>query len=142
MTLRLGFFLGAVAMVGTLSACSKPASKTVADAQATTGDAAASSTAAATDAGAGAMDAGGALSPPGSPQNNPVNSDANKGDPTQTPGSNSFTEEQARGHIEKAGYQNVSALTKSADGLWTGTAQKDGKSVQVSVDFKGAVSAK
>jgi hypothetical protein len=141
MTLRLGLILSTAAMVGALGACSKPATET-ADARATTSDAAASTSTAATDAGAGATNAGGAVSPPGSPQNDPLNSDTNKGDPTQTPGSNSFTEEQARGHIENAGYQNVSALTKSSDGLWTGTAQKDGKSVQVSVDFKGAVSAK
>lgn len=57
-------------------------------------------------------------------------------------GSTSFTEGQARGHLEAAGYTGVTGLTKTPDGLWTGTATKGGKTGQVSVDFKGAVSAK
>jgi len=142
MKTKWGLLLGAAAIVGALGGCSKPASQTASDATAATTDAAAATTDAAANAGSGAMDAGGAVSPPSSPQNDPINTDTNKGEATQTPGSNSFTREQAQGHIENAGYKNVSALTKTADGMWTGKAEKDGKTVQVSVDFKGAVSAK
>jgi hypothetical protein len=139
---RLGLLLGIAVLAGALSACSKPASDTAEDAGATASDAAAATSTAATDAGSGAMDAGGAVSPPSSPQNDPINTDTNKGEATQTPGSSSFTEAQARGHIENAGYTSVSGLTKTPDGMWSGSAQKGGKTMQVSVDFKGAVSAK
>lgn len=54
-------------------------------------------------------------------------------------GANSFTEGQAKERIEKAGYTQVSDLTKDDSGVWHGTAMKDGKSVKVALDFKGAV---
>jgi hypothetical protein len=54
-------------------------------------------------------------------------------------GANSFTEHQARKRITKAGYSGVSKLTKDANGLWQGTAMKDGASVNVALDFKGDV---
>lgn len=82
------------------------------------------------------------MSPASSPQNDPINTDTNKTEAAQTPGSSSFTEAQAKGHMENAGYTDVSGLTKTPDGFWTASAKKDGKSVQVSLDFKGAVSAK
>jgi hypothetical protein len=56
-------------------------------------------------------------------------------------GANSFTEAQARHRIRKAGYAAVSRLTKDQDGLWQGTATRDGRSVHVAVDYKGDVSA-
>jgi putative membrane protein len=55
-------------------------------------------------------------------------------------GHNSFTQAQAREHIAKSGYANVSPLTKGDDGIWRGTAQKDGRTVKVALDFKGNVS--
>ena len=55
-------------------------------------------------------------------------------------GHNSFTQAQAREHIAKSGYADVSHLTKGDDGVWHGTAQKDGKTVNVALDFKGNVS--
>ena len=58
---------------------------------------------------------------------------------TATAGHNSFTEGQARKRIAKAGYTSVSKLTKDAQGLWQGTAMKDGASVNVALDFKGDV---
>jgi len=114
----------AVAMTLTAAACQKPASQTAADA-----------TAAA--APANATDPGGAVSPAAS--NGAVNADANTTNPAVAPASNSFTEGEAKGHIEHAGYSDVSNLQKTKDGLWTATAKKDGKSVGVTVDFKGAV---
>lgn len=57
-------------------------------------------------------------------------------------GANSFTENQAKDRAIAAGFANVSALTKDENGIWRGTASKDGKSVNVAVDYKGNVVAK
>jgi hypothetical protein len=56
-------------------------------------------------------------------------------------GANSFTENQAKDRITAAGFTNVSALTKDDNGIWRGTASRDGKSVNVAVDYKGNVVA-
>lgn len=55
-------------------------------------------------------------------------------------GANSFTQAQAREHIAKSGFTNVSALTKDKQGVWRGTAMKAGQTVHVGLDFKGNVS--
>ena len=57
-------------------------------------------------------------------------------------GANSFTEGQARGHIENSGYTNVTDLSKDYSGLWHAKAMKGGQSVAVSLDFKGNVVTK
>jgi len=57
------------------------------------------------------------------------------------PGANSFTEAQAKTAIEKAGYSNVSALAKDDNGIWRGTASKDGKSTPIALDYQGNVVA-
>ena len=54
-------------------------------------------------------------------------------------GRNSFTESQARGRIAKAGYADVSKLAKNGNGVWQGTAMKDGAKVNVALDYKGNV---
>ena len=63
----------------------------------------------------------------------PVNNGAAK------PGANSFTQNEARKHILNSGYTSVSGLTKGKDGIWRGTAMKDGASSNVALDFKGNV---
>ncbi|WP_396594509.1 hypothetical protein [Brevundimonas sp. R86498] len=74
------------------------------------------------------------------PRNAAINPDLNTNTTgTQTEGANSFTEDQARGHAENAGYTNVSPMTKTEDGLWQGTATLNGEPVNVSVDYRGAV---
>lgn len=108
--------------------CQKPASEAAADA-----------TPAVADSAMTATDPGGAVSPP--QPNGAVNMDANTSSTDAAAASNSFTEGQAKGHIENAGYTDVSGLQKTADGLWTATARKGGQSVSVTVDFKGAVTA-
>lgn len=55
------------------------------------------------------------------------------------PGANSFTEEQAREHIGRAGYSNVGALMLDDNGVWRGTASKDGRTVNVGLDYQGNV---
>lgn len=54
-------------------------------------------------------------------------------------GSNSFTEAQAKDRIIAQGLDGVTGLKKDNDGIWRGTAQQAGKSVQVAVDYKGNV---
>jgi hypothetical protein len=54
-------------------------------------------------------------------------------------GANSFTENQAKSRIEERGFANVSELTKDDQGVWRGTAERDGKKVQVMLDFQGNV---
>ncbi len=56
-------------------------------------------------------------------------------------GANSFTEGQARTRLEGAGFTNVTGLVKDADGIWRGTAMKDGKSMTVGFDYKGNIAA-
>jgi len=56
-------------------------------------------------------------------------------------GANSFTEGQAKSRIETQGYTNISGLIKDDQGIWRGRAMKDGKSVNVSLDFHGDVFA-
>lgn len=56
-------------------------------------------------------------------------------------GANSFTMEQARDRIASAGYGDVTALTQDAEGVWRGTATKDGTSTAVMVDYQGNVTA-
>ena len=54
-------------------------------------------------------------------------------------GRNSFTQRQAANRIAKAGFTDVSGLKKDNQGVWRGTAQKDGSKVDVSLDYKGDV---
>ncbi|MET0272629.1 MAG: hypothetical protein ABW360_06530 [Phenylobacterium sp.] len=84
--------------------------------------------------------AGPVVSAPEAPANAAVDTTPTTGETAQTPGANSFTEDQARGAIESAGYTGVSALTQDTQGLWKGKATKAGAEVDVSVDYKGAVS--
>jgi hypothetical protein len=73
------------------------------------------------------------------PAVNTPNAPPNPGAPVA--GANSFTEGQARSRIESNGYINVSELRKDDQGVWRGKAVKDGKSVSVSLDFQGNVTA-
>jgi hypothetical protein len=54
-------------------------------------------------------------------------------------GRNSFTEGEAKSRIEKMGFSDVSDLNKDDNGVWRGRAIKDGKTVDVSVDYQGNV---
>ncbi len=55
------------------------------------------------------------------------------------PGANSFTEEQAKDRVTKAGFAGVSAMKKDDQGIWRGTASKGGAAVNVAVDYRGNV---
>ena len=60
---------------------------------------------------------------------------------TPVPGANSFTEAQAKSQIEAKGYTQVAGLKKDPNGIWRGTAMKDGTSQTVTVDYQGNVNA-
>ena len=55
------------------------------------------------------------------------------------PGANSFTEDQARQRIAKAGFEDVQALKKDEQGVWRGQAKKSGQQVSVALDYRGNV---
>jgi hypothetical protein len=54
-------------------------------------------------------------------------------------GANSFTEAQAKARAAAHGFTNISSLSKDQDGIWRGSAQQGGKSVEIAIDFKGNV---
>lgn len=84
-------------------------------------------------------------SAPSEPSNEAVNEEQNRTAATPAaaaPGDNSFTEEQARGHLENGGYTEPSAMTQDASGMWVGTAKKDGQTVNVAVDYQGTVTVR
>jgi hypothetical protein len=62
--------------------------------------------------------------------------------PMPAKGANSFTMGEAQSRIEKNGFTNVSALNKDSDGVWHGTAQRNGSSTPVWLDYKGNVGTK
>lgn len=57
----------------------------------------------------------------------------------RVPGANSFTEGQARSRMESAGYSQVNELRQDGNGVWRGTAMREGRQVQVSMDYQGTV---
>lgn len=54
-------------------------------------------------------------------------------------GANSYTEDQAKGRLEEAGFTEVADLMLSKEGFWTGTAILDGKKMNVKMDYKGNI---
>src|SRR4051812_46808525 len=94
-----------------------------------------------------AFAAGGAIaqtqSPPAKdgPQNSAINTQDSSNRQVNAPvaGANSFTQGEAQSRIEKMGFANVSDLNKDDDGVWRGRAMKDGKTVDVSLDYQGNV---
>jgi putative membrane protein len=78
-------------------------------------------------------------SKPAEPTNPPIAENQNSTTAAPQAGNNSFTEAQARGHLENAGYTAISAMTQDDKGVWHGTAAKAGKSTPVSVDYQGSV---
>ena len=54
-------------------------------------------------------------------------------------GANSFTEDQAKDRMEKAGFSQVTGLRKDDQGVWRASAKQGDKQVNVSLDFRGNV---
>ncbi len=76
------------------------------------------------------------------PGNNAVNTTSTNNPGAPVAGANSFTEGQAKSRIEANGFANISGLKKDDSGVWRGKAMKDGKSIDVSLDFQGNVVAR
>lgn len=57
-------------------------------------------------------------------------------------GANSFTENQAKERMEKAGFTQVTNLKKDDKGIWRGSAMQGGKQTNVALDYRGNVVAK
>ena len=75
------------------------------------------------------------------PGNNAVNTTNTNNPGAPVAGANSFTEGQAKSRIESNGFSNITGLKKDGSGVWRGKALKDGKSVDVGLDFQGNVVA-
>src|SRR4051794_24028117 len=75
------------------------------------------------------------------PQNSAVNSSDSSNRQVNAPvaGRNSFTEGEAKSRMEKMGFADVTNLKKGDNGVWRGRATKDGKGVDVSLDYQGNV---
>ena len=54
-------------------------------------------------------------------------------------GANSFTEGEAKSRIEARGFANVTGLVKDNEGIWRGKAMRNGRSIDVALDFQGNV---
>lgn len=52
-----------------------------------------------------------------------------------------MTEAEAKDRARAAGFSAVSSLVKNGDGVWRGSAMRDGKSTKIVVDHKGNVAA-
>ena len=75
------------------------------------------------------------------PQNGAINSSDKPTPAAPVAGHNSFTAGEAQSRIEKMGFSDVGGLKKDDSGVWRGTAKKDGKTTQVSLDYQGNVIA-
>ena len=73
------------------------------------------------------------------PQNQAIKGMHENNSAAPVKGANSFTQAEAQKQIEAKGYTHVAGLTKDKDGVWRGTAQKNGVSGPVSVDYQGNV---
>jgi hypothetical protein len=76
------------------------------------------------------------------PQNPAISGSTPKQGEAPVKGRNSFNEGEAKSRIESNGFSDVSGLAKDDDGVWRGKAMKDGRRVEVSLDYQGNVVAR
>lgn len=55
------------------------------------------------------------------------------------PGANSFTEAQVRERLETNGFTSATGLRKDEQGIWRGTAMRNGASTPVAIDYRGNI---
>jgi hypothetical protein len=66
-----------------------------------------------------------------------------KSDSLRTPlPSDRLSQDQARFRLESDGYGGVSTLLRGTDGTWTGKAQRNGQTMDVTVDADGNITAR
>src|SRR3984957_15413261 len=70
-----------------------------------------------------------------------ASSGANNTTAAPVAGANSFTMAQAQKRIEDQGYTQVTGLMKDDKSIWRGHAMKNGKSVDVALDYQGNITA-
>jgi hypothetical protein len=73
---------------------------------------------------------------------NPAIATASDNAATPARGANSFTRGQAASRIAAHGFTNVGGLKKDRDGVWRGSAERNGQQVSVWLDYKGNVGAR
>jgi hypothetical protein len=73
------------------------------------------------------------------PQNPAVHTNDANNSNMPVAGANSFTQGEAMDAIKAKGFTQISHLTKDAQGVWRGTATKDGQTGPISVDYQGNV---
>src|SRR3954463_11785485 len=73
------------------------------------------------------------------PQNPAIKGIHENNSSTPVKGANSFTRMEAQKQIEAKGYTHVAGLTKDQQGVWRGTAEKNGQTGPVTVDYQGNV---
>ncbi len=56
------------------------------------------------------------------------------------PGANSFTEAQVRERLESNGYSAITGLRKDEQGIWRGTAMRQGANTPFALDYRGNIS--
>ena len=56
---------------------------------------------------------------------------------TPAKGANSFTEGEAKSRLSDRGFADVGGLKKDDDGIWHGTAKRNGTATNVWLDYKG-----
>jgi hypothetical protein len=78
-------------------------------------------------------------SSPSAGQDRTANTRSSETEKPPLAGANSFTEEQAKERIARAGFENVQALKKDDKGIWRGQAVKGGQQVGVALDYRGNV---
>lgn len=76
------------------------------------------------------------------PQNPAISGSSGNQAVNPVKGRNSFTEGEAKSRIEAKGFSGVGQLTKDNDGVWRGRATKEGRQVEVSLDYQGNVVAR
>jgi len=89
---------------------------------------------------AGALGTAATGAPNGS-SNAAVNTSSAQPPNAPVPGANSFTEGEARARIRDKGFGDVTNLKLDNQGIWRGTATKDGKNTNVALDYQGNVVA-
>ena len=83
---------------------------------------------------------GGGMAPGATPGlNNGAPGALGAGNQPSKPGANSFTRGQAAARIQKQGFTNVTGLRKDDQGVWHGTAIRNGHPASVSLDYRGEV---
>lgn len=71
----------------------------------------------------------------------PLPEAATRADAPLEQGRTSFTEAQARGRMEQAGFGRISDLRLEESGIWRAAAERDGRAVRIGLDFRGTVRA-